>query len=416
MWILPKQLHTSASVVDTAESDSALNEFYQTCEKSLMWRSKPSQWRTWSRRWKPNKFLQHLYSRMLRRSHTNDFLDAWTFYQGDSRVNRLAKQELEKVLKTLDTSIPTSVEESESADPELFSSKTWKESSQAKQKTENQFSSMSSATWKAWVTEQRQEYSQRLKSEHLTRENESSSWGTPNTRDYKDTMNTVPPSIGKTRGLSLGQGVAAELQKNWATPLANDAKGSDYGYSNGKRVEYLGGQAKNFPTPRTSDAEGGRIETFVEDGTFKSKRHKSDQTFGAKLRDAVESWPTPTVAEGGKIGNQPNYGQKGLSNHPEIVGESTREKGMKSYPTPTARDWKGTYKTVTRKDGKSRMDNLPQVADSLQDPTNVSTNGSNHVLNPDWVEQLMGLPVGWTDLDSWAMESYQLPQPEHSQY
>ena len=25
-------------------------------------------------------------------------------------------------------------------------------------------------------------------------------------------------------------------------------------------------------------------------------------------------------------------------------------------------------------------------------------------LNPDWVEQLMGLPVGWTDLGFWATE------------
>ena len=25
-------------------------------------------------------------------------------------------------------------------------------------------------------------------------------------------------------------------------------------------------------------------------------------------------------------------------------------------------------------------------------------------LNPDWVESLMGLPTGWTDLGSWATE------------
>jgi hypothetical protein len=25
-------------------------------------------------------------------------------------------------------------------------------------------------------------------------------------------------------------------------------------------------------------------------------------------------------------------------------------------------------------------------------------------LNPNWVEQLMGLPVGWTDLGSWETE------------
>jgi hypothetical protein len=313
---------------------------------------------------------------MLKPSRINDFLGAWTYSVAVSHANLFPQQELEKALKTLAISTPTSVEESESANLELFSSKTLKESSQAKPKTESQFSSMSSATWKEWVTEQRQEYSQRAKLAHLTRESESLSWATPNT------MDTLPARSPEKLAEAKKKGGCKNLRE----------------------------EVMNYPTPRTADAEGGRIETFVEDGTFKSKRHKSNQTFGAKLRDAVESWPTPTTAEGTKIGNQANYGQKGLSNHPEIVGKPTRKKGVKSYPTPTARDWKGTYKTIIRKDGKSRMDNLPQVADSLQDPTSHSMDGKNHVLNPSWVEQLMGLQVEWTDLGSWVTESSQTQQ------
>lgn len=56
-------------------------------------------------------------------------------------------------------------------------------------------------------------------------------------------------------------------------------------------------EAKSWPTARTSDAEGGRIDTEMTDQGFKSKRHRSNQTFGAKLRDAVETheenWATP---------------------------------------------------------------------------------------------------------------------------
>jgi hypothetical protein len=347
---------------------------------------------------------------MLKPSRINDFLGAWTYSVAVSHANLFPQQELEKALKTLAISTPTSVEESESANLELFSSKTLKESSQAKPKTESQFSSMSSATWKKWVTEQRQEYSQRLKLAHLTRESESSSWGTPATNDANKTPYCEINS--KQAGLTRSVGRA---EANWATPNTMDtlparspeklAEAKKKGGCKNLREEVM-----NYPTPRTADAEGGRIETFVEDGTFKSKRHKSNQTFGAKLRDAVESWPTPTTAEGTKIGNQANYGQKGLSNHPEIVGKPTREKGVKSYPTPTARDWKGTYKTITRKDGKNRMDNLPQVADSLQDPTSHSMDGKNHALNPSWVEQLMGLQVEWTDLGSWVTESSQTQQ------
>ena len=42
----------------------------------------------------------------------------------------------------------------------------------------------------------------------------SQNWPTPNARDYKDTLNTVPPSINQTRGYSLGQALAEELNKN----------------------------------------------------------------------------------------------------------------------------------------------------------------------------------------------------------
>lgn len=41
----------------------------------------------------------------------------------------------------------------------------------------------------------------------------SQNWPTPNARDYKDTLNTVPPSINQTRGYSLGQALAEELNK-----------------------------------------------------------------------------------------------------------------------------------------------------------------------------------------------------------
>ncbi len=42
-----------------------------------------------------------------------------------------------------------------------------------------------------------------------------------------------------------------------------------------------------------------------------------------------------------------------------------------------------------------------------------STSGKNHgspKLNPNWVEQLMGLPIGWTDLGYWGTESSLKPQ------
>ena len=303
MWIIPKQLHTSASALGTKALGLDSEEFSQICERSLTWRGKDSLSRTWLQRWKRENWMRHLCSRTLRPSLTESFVDVWTSSLEDSRVSHSQLLESVKQLKTQDTCSHTSETESGTANLELFSSKTLKESSQPRQQTGSQFYNMSFENWKAWVTEQRQEYSVRLKSARLTRESESSSLG--------------------------------------------------------------------WPTSRTSDAEGGRIETEMTEQGFKSKRHRSNQTFGAKLRDAVETyerknWPTVTVGE-------EKYRIKGNSQASKCLSAMAvrGELGPQDQANPS---------TI----GKSQ--------------------GSQGKLNPDWVEQLMGLPVGWTDLGSWEME------------
>ena len=157
MWILPKQLHTSAYVLDTKELGLDSEAFSQICERSLTWRGKDSLSRTWSRRLKRVSWMRHLSSRTLNNSHTESFVDKWTSYLEASRANHSVVRDSVKQLTTLGTCSHTSETASETANLELFSSKTLQESSQPRPQTENQFSSMSSESWKAWVTEQRQE-------------------------------------------------------------------------------------------------------------------------------------------------------------------------------------------------------------------------------------------------------------------
>tara|TARA_Y100000589_G_scaffold58338_1_gene48803 strand:- start:288 stop:830 length:543 start_codon:yes stop_codon:yes gene_type:complete len=89
-------------------------------------------------------------------------------------------------------------------------------------------------------------------------------------------------------------------------------------------------------------------------------------------------WPTPTTAEGGKISCSANYGQKGLSNHPAIQGTPQREKRKKSRG-------------------------------GLADPTHHSTRGkSQGLLNPDWVEQLMGFQPGFTSCELTACDHLEM--------
>src|SRR5210317_1890736 len=51
---------------------------------------------------------------------------------------------------------------------------------------------------------------------------------TPNARDWKDSVNKVPPSVGKTRGHSLGQRIAADNQKRmYPTPKASGQENAE---------------------------------------------------------------------------------------------------------------------------------------------------------------------------------------------
>ena len=97
----------------------------------------------------------------------------------------------------------------------------------------------------------------------------------------------------------------------------------------------------------------------------------------------------------------------------------------KFWPTATARDWKGanTEQGLTRKDGKSRMDQLanavefatPQARDfrtgqeSRWDNPAKTRNLNDQLggqLNPTWVEWLMGWPLEWTDLKPLATDKF----------
>ena len=338
--------------------------------------------------------MRHLSSRTLNNSHTESFVDKWTSSLEASRANHSVVRDNVKQLMTQGTCSHTSETASETANLELFSSKMLQESSQPRPQTENQFSSMSSESWKTWVTEQRQEYSQRVKSAHLIRESESSSLG--------------------------------------------------------------------WPTARTSDAEGGRIETEMTSGGFKSKRHKSNQTFGAKLRDAVETyeeknWATPnTMDHMDQRSPEALQRQFDTTRKGRTAPANLREQvHPQNWPTASTRDHKGGYTGGRIRNGKVSMDTLDVAVQAhteggLLDQASDSTTGkrqgsqqwatprANKVhpkiteenrehlanrgksnleediaghcgtaqgkLNPDWVEHLMGLPAGWTDLGSWATE------------
>ena len=115
---------------------------------------------------------------------------------------------------------------------------------------------------------------------------------TPNARDWKDTLNTVPPSIGKTRGHSLGQRIAADRLKIYPTPTQDSASERTKKYKQGGTPLTVAVQkeVKMYPTPTRVCEEGGQQSHMVErtkSGGFVSRRKGSGITYGAKLSDAM---------------------------------------------------------------------------------------------------------------------------------
>jgi hypothetical protein len=201
---------------------------------------------------------------------------------------------------------------------------------------------------------------------------EEKNWPTPTLAESSGGKRTKQIKEGKWHNIQLREAIDLENEKNWATPNTLD----------------------HLP-PKEGEAMQRLYDT-----------HRKGRTSPSNLREQVnpKSWPTPTTAEAEKISNKANYGQKGLSNHPSIVGEPTRKKGKKdrkgekSWPTPKARDWKGGMGTSKARQ-KRDLDKIVHLPNTQQDREKSSTSGkSQGRLNPNWVEQLMGLPVGWTQL------------------
>jgi len=442
MWILPNNLITYRFARDTKGLVKDLEEFSQLAEKSLMWRSKHSHKRTWSQRWKREKYIQRLSTRILRPSHIKSFLERYISSLPDFHAN-LSQMQVERTPQMIrDIYTHTSQEESQNPDQLTLYSKTSKESSQAKQVRENRYSSMSSETWKKEVIRQRGLWSQRMKLGLHTNGRESLSWPTPNQRDHmgKRRKLTNGENISNTTGTKFGMDLNQAIE-HWPTPDAtNISDGVPWEVTKKQMMErrkrtkeaMKEGKVKagsgrspnlamkvqreiyknNWATPNTMDylppKEGKAMQRIYE-------THRKGRTAPSNLREQVNpnSWPTPTVAEAGKISNKPNYGQKGLSNHPSIVGETIREKGKKdrkgekSWPTPQTSD-KNAAADPTRKEHRTQLrdvetNHLPNGRHDLaQDNTDGKSQGSlvqkKMKLNPNWVEQLMGLPVGWTQL------------------
>ena len=187
-------------------------------------------------------------------------------------------------------------------------------------------------------------------------------WQTPIANDAR---NRVDGLIG-----SRGDPHLSAQVKLWQTPVADDSVEREKGKVNSRGEPKLSAQVKLLPTPT---ATGG--------GSNKSA------SSGAATRPTLETmarknlWPTPRANDPEKRGDfDARNPRNGL---PAAVN---------MFPTPTASDAdKWSHQSMAYRIEKRQQVRLP---------TYVSPEGgAGGSLNPNWVEWLMGYPVGWTDLE-----------------
>ena len=232
---------------------------------------------------------------------------------------------------------------------------------------------MSSESWKDWVIEQRQEYSQRKKSAHLTRENESTSWATPNVCGNHNRKGASKTS---------GDGLSTQV-KNWATPQTFD------------HVNLVRTPEKLAQT---------RAEKNAGCMNLREQVHYPDMDHSRK---AAKNWPTVTVGEEKYRIKGNSQASKCLSamavrgelGHPDQANPSTNGKSQESWPTPRANK---VHPEITEQN-RDHLANRKKA--NLEEDIAGHCGKATGKLNPNWVEHLMGLPVGWTQLPTEWIDS-----------
>ena len=164
---------------------------------------------------------------------------------------------------------------------------------------------------------------------------------------------------------------------------------------------------------RTSESESGLLPTPVAIDT--GSRFNRSASDGAALRPTLgaiarfDLWPTPTVGGGGKTlpeGTTPQgrlpWGGKRTVSLEQCVNQVERE----IWRTPNASDGR----QWSNQSAQARLAKGQQ----LRLPTQVSPEGGKGgLLNPDWVEWLMGWPIGWTALQPLGMDKFLEWQQQH---
>lgn len=397
VWLIPSQClaPAPAAAVSTLDLDWLSRQLEQSCT----WRGKPSASPFWRRRLNQVSWMRRLSGLISDPSRADAFVDAWTSFWREYRASRTASP-----VDVADSAIavicgPRHAGSLRQINPASCGSKTSPASSRRACRA-------SSPTWKAWATALRADCLRRRKSaRRMSAAGSSCSpWPTPRREDAESCGNH-PGAID-----SLNAAV-----RTWSTPNV-PARGPEQRASKRKRCsggEDLQTQVFNWATP---GGMGGGTRN-------RGGSRKGELLLAGQTAEWMKNWPTPT-----EFGN----------NNRRVAGAKSGDglsTAVKLWPTPGANDHKGSAcvghrrrqldEAAEQKFRSSRSDEASISTRSRERFATLPTKERNrkwrllrwlaHVdsgmrgaalsvlgptlrprLNPNFVEHLMGWPIGWT--------------------
>lgn len=385
LCFLPASCRTLAFALDTKGLDWDLNALCLAWSQSVTLRGKCSRPQIYSRKLKRDSWMQRLAGATLQPFLTESFTRSWVQQilsaHSVSPASPIASPEKERALMTSGGFLIPLQMDLLSCDPGMSSSRTSLGCSPAGCQTNSSASTTSSPDWRAsdtkwWIVKETlsSEYSARLRLALHTKENESSSsdgWPTPsasnpNDGESKETWEARAMKLKEKHGNGNGAGTPLAIAvQQWPTPAQSTAKQGE-NEPDGRRGQTLVGAARgqDWATPRSSPNENR--QTKLTPSQMKGEHGLSLAAQAAYGTTNVE-WKTPRT----------------------VTGDYTRDPSGKERPSL---------------EGQAKIDpawGLPYRTDGQPDPDSPSTNGNRPgpcQLNPDWVETLMNVPVGWTEI------------------
>lgn len=327
-----------------------LSECFQNPEPFVMLRGKPSRFNTLSRKWKKGGWITRLSGLTSKPSTASLGVEKWICSLEDSHASPIQVLENKWGKKTQETYGPILLESLGRCDQDSYSLKMFQMS---------------------------------LTCDYLKLSLTSINWGIM----LHGVLYRLPKLAHR-----IEEGVGSSLQFGTLIPTPNAADGLRTNNHHQRGNLTLKGYAETWPTPTTkgwghaAQGQTAALIKKVEKGIITIQ--EAEKMLNLKDLTNHRTWkkmfPTPSKMDAQKSGN---YKPENKSQ----AGKSLVSLAKANFPTPAARDWKGPY---PRKNGGG----LPDIVEEWK------KNGEGDLmnggrLNPQWVAWLMGLPIGWINLD-----------------